>query len=217
MLRNLHPKHFYAFTPDFRNRIFNNNDDNKWQIITELNSLQSIPRTHACELSTDHFKCQLDCVSYFNIVSFASRKLPSAPAATRTFLRETWRGHGDSSGSYLRIRDLTEYRGQALKQQHCLPAPQEMGWTRRLIPSHCVLLFVLSSFLLCLSFLSHIQATAVLSDQRSVGRWCLPLCDILSATEGVRPALLCPNTGLAATAAGSPKPASQPQRERPGC
>lgn len=54
-------------------------------------------------------------------------------------------------------------------------------------------------------------------NQRSVGRWCLPLFDILSATEGVCPALLCPHTGLAATAAGSPKPASQPQRERPGC
>lgn len=55
----------------------------------------------------------------------------------RIFLRETCGGHGDLSGSYLRIRDLGEHRGQALRQQHCSPAPQqELRWTYRLIPNH---------------------------------------------------------------------------------
>lgn len=62
----------------------------------------------------------------------------TAPAAIRIFLREICWKHGDSSGSYLRIRDLTEHRRQALKQQHCFQALQETGWTRRLISSHCV-------------------------------------------------------------------------------
>lgn len=58
----------------------------------------------------------------------------------------------------------------------------------------CPPLFVLSSFLLCLFFLSHIQATAVRSDYWSLGCWCLPLFDILSVGTRLYPALLCPKT-----------------------
>lgn len=78
----------------------------------------------------------------------------TAPAAFRIFLGELCWEHGDLSGSYLRIRDLTEHRGQALKQQHCFQALQEMCWTRRLMSSHCVPQFLPQSFLLCLFFLS---------------------------------------------------------------
>lgn len=39
-------------------------------------------------------------------------------------LRGTCGGRGDVSVSYLRIRDLGEHGGPALRQQHCSPAPQ---------------------------------------------------------------------------------------------
>lgn len=63
------------------------------------------------------------------------------------------------SASYLWIRDLGEHGGQALKQQHCSPAPQqELRWTHRLNPNHSLPLFLPAvtlpplSFFLCLFF-----------------------------------------------------------------
>lgn len=157
MLRLLHPKYFSTFTsftafPLSETRSLMLITTIKKEIIPELTSPQSFLK-HMLVLYTDS-KCQLDfCVSHL------SRKLPSAPAATRIFLKETCWGHSDSLGSYLRIRDLTEHRGQALKQQHCLHDMQQMGWACRLVSAHCVPLFLLSFFLPC-----HTQATAVLCD-----------------------------------------------------
>lgn len=61
----------------------------------------------------------------------------------RILLRGTCGGHGDVSGSYLRIRDLGEHGGQTLRQQHCSPALQwELRWTYGLIPNHSLPLFL---------------------------------------------------------------------------
>ncbi len=124
-------------------------------------------------MSTDSWPSKTSSNSGDQTISMNHIKLPFEQQNTREtlriFLRETCGGHADVSGSYLRIRDLGEHGGQALRQQHCSPAPrQELRWTYRLIPNHSLPLFLPAatlpplSLFLCLFLSSSFPLSACL-------------------------------------------------------